>query len=643
LQQEHTKKTNGFAELWPKDPVVAGSLGTWEITYTAGEDQIEAGGVVRFTIPHRFTRPQIDLPVDPGFVTAYTNKPGTHLEVFMKEYVWWVKGERRSKHENLSEVTGIGVYVRIWGKPLVEGDRVTLVYGDKSYGSLGAYAPEVTACKPEFTVATDSNGRLEAPFSGYYKITNPPTLEVLPREAESLIVTIPSNIETNKHFTASIVARDMFANIATGYRGNVELYLNDGDLLVQTEFKSEDKGVKNVSLVVPEEGNISIQAIDKEKELEARSNSAICAGESGITQYKHYWGDIHGHISFTWGGGTPESYYEYAKDVASLDFASLTEPDAGKYTSDPKHAEEDATHLLSKEEWEIIKEVNDKYYNPHQFVTILGYEYHNDGPGTEFGGDRNVYYLNNDEPLFSCTDEQSFTPPQLWEMLNRRQAITVPHHTAKNVMLTNWDLHDAYHQRLVEIYSGWGNSEGPGCERPILGGGNYFGYSVQDALNRGYRLGFVGGSDTHVGCPGYSYWVHRRKGYRNGMTCAVAKELTREGIWEAFWNRRVYATTGERILLTFYINDAIMGEEIQVKEGAPVNLKVWVLGSDTIEKVEIIRQGKTIYCQKADSNEVSIDFVDESFFDLSWAYYYIRVTQKDKGLAWSSPIWVVSI
>ena len=69
---------------------------------------------------------------------------------------------------------------------------------------------------------------------------------------------------------------------------------------------------------------------------------------------------------------------------------------------------------------------------------------------------------------------------RLWAQLKEQKvrAITVPHHTAKEVMLGSWEIHDEEIQRLAEIYSCWGSSECEGCERPIIGGSVYENHSI---------------------------------------------------------------------------------------------------------------------------------------------------------------------
>ena len=50
--------------------------------------------------------------------------------------------------------------------------------------------------------------------------------------------------------------------------------------------------------------------------------------------------------------------------------------------------------------------------------------------------------------------------------------------------------------------------------------------------------------------------------------------------------------------------------------------------------------GHTIYRKGGYGKEMEFDWQDESLPEAGWLYYYVRVIQKDKAIAWSSPIWV---
>lgn len=679
---EQVKENNGTVRVEPEEITVGGS-GTFTVTYTVGDEPLYIGGVLRFTIPFGFTKPQIAMPIYPGYTTAAVSRKNASVKTFIVENDWWKRGPDRSKTENVSEHVGSHVWVRILGHALTKGDQVVLTYGDTSYTPQAAAQYCRTTGPVQFDVATDQRGTLEAPYSGYYLTSDPPTVMVHPEAASFFEVYIPSDLQAGTEAECTVTAIDPYHNLAEHHTGGLRCRLED-TVIYEGEFEPDDCGIKKIKFTPEREGTLRVNAENQDGSLSGESNPGICSAWPGDRQVKvlsgdpenrqtdgwaagpadrsvnaqadgwaagqssaplrHFWGDMHGHTGIQWGRGSGRSYYEYAREAAAVDFCALTDPDSGRYTNDNKTAHLSLSCYMTDAQWKEIQDINKAFYEEGRFVPILGYEYHNDAPNPEFGGDRNVYYESYDEPIRRCVDEGSYCPEELWAQLKSQnvRAITIPHHTAKKVMLGSFEIHDEEIQRLVEIYSCWGNSEGEGCERPIIGGSVYENHSVQYALNKGYRLGFVTGSDTHAGNPGYSHWVFSSElmSYRGGLTCIMADRLDRHSLFDALWNRRVYATTGERIILDFTVNGAMMGQEISLSENPVRNLAVRVTGTADIESVEIISMGHTIYRKEGSGREIKFSWQDGNLPQAGWLYYYVRVYQKDKAIAWSSPIWV---
>ena len=77
-----------------------------------------------------------------------------------------------------------------------------------------------------------------------------------------------------------------------------------------------------------------------------------------------------------------------------------------------------------------------------------------------------------------------------------------------------------------------------------------FEWFFRELLARGYRMGVVGGSDSHDGRPGADAPGYQERRYAQGaLTALLAESLTLDGVHEALRARRCYATTGARILL----------------------------------------------------------------------------------------------
>ena len=81
-----------------------------------------------------------------------------------------------------------------------------------------------------------------------------------------------------------------------------------------------------------------------------------------------------------------------------------------------------------------------------------------------------------------------------------------------------------------------------------------------------------------------------------------AEEKTRTSVWDAFKKRRVYGVTGDRMQLFFSVNGCIMGEKITSDEPAQIGVKV--IGCHSIDRIEIIRNGRVLqtYCHPENWN-----------------------------------------
>ena len=262
----------------------------------------------------------------------------------------------------------------------------------------------------------------------------------------------------------------------------------------------------------------------------------------------------------------------------------------------------------------------------------------------DFFGHQNVYYLNDDGVFYDSSKEESNTPPKLWNLLRDKEAFTIPHHTGlqldSGTSGIDWDYHDDEMQPLVEIYSKWGSSEFYGNTKFLTKNleRNRKGGFVQDALARGYKLGFTGGSDIHNARPGAD---HQSMFYRrSGLTAVFAYGLTRQDIFYALKNRRCYATTGDRTILYFYVNGHIMGGEFTVsRKETPREIEVEVHACKEIQKIDIVKNNIDVYTESNLPMDTKVEWIDRTPIE-GTDYYYIRVTTVDGEIAWASPIWV---
>lgn len=598
-EEREKSKTKGHYEISP-NPLSAGGPQEVTLTYTAGPEGIGPGGGLKIEVPQVWFRPQLDDPKGAGYVSISGLEKDDYEVRLTRDEVW----------EYYLTIT-------LRDRELKRDDVVTITLGDRSSGGPGAMVQrfvqeghfESSINRLNIFVDTNGNGEFE-----YVSSTKP--LSVVGAEPETFVVTAPSMVEVGQPFTVKIAAIDKYRNVGRPYytwRVFLETTCEKASMPIEIRMTENDMGVHNVSgIVLNEEGVYTIKAISDDRTVEVLSNPIMC--KEKLPEYKLYWGEIHTHTALSDGRGTPEKAYVYARDVANLDFASVTD-----------HAHFDFTDA----DWEETKKAAVQFNEPGRFVTILGYEW------TRSWDHRNVYYLDDDQPVFRDDDPASDTPLKLWKCLDGREAIVIPHH---NLFCGEWKHHSPRFEGAVEIYSMWGLSEYKGNPHWTLESDKE-GISVQEMLGTGAKLGFVAGQDNHDARPGAtaSESCSLNLKYRGGLIAVWAKELTREALFEAIKARRTYGTTGERIVIDFKVNGHFMGEEIYVD--SPPEICAEIFGTADIDKVELIRNGEIIHTCTGTSSTEKFRCVDEGISDKE-NYYYLKVTQTDGNMAWVSPVFV---
>ncbi|MFP4028058.1 MAG: DUF3604 domain-containing protein [Candidatus Brocadiia bacterium] len=173
-------------------------------------------------------------------------------------------------------------------------------------------------------------------------------------------------------------------------------------------------------------------------------------------------------------------------------------------------------------------------------------------------------------------------------------------------------------------------------------------HRAQEAIRRGLRFGFIGGSDDHRGAIGDSHTTARDRFFssHSGLVGVYAKELTRESLWKAFFSRRVYATNGPRIILDVRLNGALTGEEISVEPGETLRMEIHAVLDGLLDRIEVFRNTSPVHLLAGGDQANQIDVFRGAYEEAAPAgntAYYVRVRQTDGGTAWSSPVWVDAI
>ncbi|TFG05645.1 MAG: DUF3604 domain-containing protein [Promethearchaeota archaeon] len=542
----------------------------------------------------------------------------------------------------------------------------------------------------------------------------------------------PSIVEADEVFAITVEVWDKFERLVGAYKGEVQIELESYQLNttgyyllggVNWSIESSDlkftsnhqwgaiypaylvaganNGKKSFNVSISTPGVHYFRVTDVESGDSFRSNP-IMVKPKGSTFTRLYWGDIHAHSYYSDGSGHPTEVYHFARDVALLDFAALTD-----------HAETfpQMSTMALFDKFEDYIRITNSFNQEGKFVTIVALEW-----TPLLGGARsylaaqhtNFYFRGDSMPFFSTFTH--FTPDEIYSYLSRNtdgEFMAWTHHVLRSDYGADFGFYNESINRMIEIYSEHGSGETTNLSQnpyPTIHSFSEedYGYSVQDMLRMGYKCGLMASSDSHDGRMGHNIVHTKARGavhvhplsiagynlgaYPGGLTGVFADVLNRTQIYDAIYSRSAYATTWvNRHFMNFTINGVMIGQQdstvqvptvnttrileitiitdgISLAPGVRTNIsKIEIFKNSELWKTEIIndiiyhqiiQDNATItgtsydHCiQKADGNwyihEASIQPVDPATLNTNGAdYYYVRMTDTNGRLGWIGPIWV---
>jgi len=581
-------------------PLRIGSHHRFRFEYEAGPLGIAEGGALYFQSPPSFGWSKVHNAVEDiaGYTTFSTSAEGVRLEA----------GEMDNAYL-------LPIFVR--GRALEPGERIEVVYGA---GERLAQIDRFAERGERFWFHVDGDGDgTRAP------IMDSPSVDILPERPEQLSLLIPATARPGDTIRIDAALLDALANRVDGVAAEL-VFVEPGDILTLPEkvvFDPAQRGAAAIDAAVVGEGVVRLRARvtvpGLEGALEAESNPMLVQADAP----RILWGDMHGHTNWSDGTGHPEDYLLYARDVAGLDVAALTDHD---HWGTPWFDQ-------SPDRWKTTIDLTEKYYEPGRFVTLLGFEW------TSWDyGHRHVIYFDRSGEILSSVDAATQTPTQLWDALRGRNAMTIAHHSAGGPVPVDWSFApDPVLEPVTEIASVHGSSEA--ADSPLAIYDPVPGRWVRDQLARGYRLGFVGSGDSHDGHPGLPQLAARS----GGITGILADERTRESVATALRARRCFATNGPRMLLRVSLVGHRMGETISIVDlakadaaGVPLELVAQVIAPQPIARVDVIHDREVVQTLDGEGRRELL---------ARWAippldtgdFIYVRAVQQDGGAAWSSP------
>jgi hypothetical protein len=343
--------------------------------------------------------------------------------------------------------------------------------------------------------------------------------------------------------------------------------------------------------------------------------------EAGGRQLRILRGDLHRYSEYSMDGardGPLADAYRYMIDAAALDWGGCCDYDNG------------GGHEYF---WWRQQTMTDAFYLGGRFTPMFSFErqaHYPEGHRVVLFAKRGIRPLPHlpvvpvDAPPGPSPDVQ-----MLYKYLRAFGGISVPYAPATDLG-SDWRDNDAEVESAVEIYQGnrqsYESEDAPRAanQEDAIGNLRPLGY-VSQALDKGYRLGFVASSDHHS----------THTSYAN----VLAPEPTREAILDALKARHVYAST-DNIIADVRCGDHIMGDEFEMTGQPRITVKLY--GAAPFAKVVIVKDGKEIYRAAPNAQEVSFDWTDAGAIAGKTSYYYVRGEQADGQLVWASPMWITA-
>ncbi len=562
---EYRPELMGSATISPSGPVEAGSWQSFELVYTAGRFGIDDTGSIKIAMRFAtdFGPVQFDDPAAPGYTTAVASNGAT------LDCRWEFKRNIRPWSRAL--------YIGIQEHFLKPGDTITVRFGDKSGGSKGVRVQTYCESIFEFKVFVDAIATYD-----YVALPESPHVAIVPGPPVTWRAVLPTLKRTGDPFRLSIKAEDAWGN-PSNQIGEMLTLVPSRPVAGLPERVAFEEGafaavLEGVCAETP--GELTITVLNEAGEVLCESNPLLVEGEP---RWLHFWGDLHGQSNETLGTNTAEEYFLFARDRAFLDVCS--------------HQGND--FQMTGAFWEDLNALTARLDEPGRFVAIPGYEW---SANTAIGGDRNVFYRHEGRPIYrsshaqvaDLSDEENdgHTAFDLFEHLKDEDCVCWAHCGGRYADIAY--AHDGKLEASVEVHSSWGTFE----------------WLLHDAFLKNYRVGVVCNSDGHKGRVGASFPGASFFGAYGGLTCYLADELTRDGIFDALRARRHYGTTGTRLYLdvkarpaggaTRYTRDPavfdnaasedvpelLIGDIAQVRDDE-VELAVTVCGSAPVERVDV--------------------------------------------------------
>lgn len=154
-----------------------------------------------------------------------------------------------------------------------------------------------------------------------------------------------------------------------------------------------------------------------------------------------------------------------------------------------------------------------------------------------------------------------------------------------------------------------------------------------DALKRGYHVGVGLDHDTHNSVFGRQ---------TAGRLVVLAPALTRNDIFKAFRKMRFYSSDDWNTKVTFTVNNQIMGSTVTEPGSPTIAVNVQDDDNENVTTIAVYYgipgSGTAPTVLTTVNNNTTLSYTHAIGNNANY-YYYLKITQQDGDIIWTSPIW----
>ena len=398
----------------------------------------------------------------------------------------------------------------------------------------------------------------------------------------------------------------------------------------------------HVAIVLQEEDfPVSITAVaTKAGYIESPPMTYTYTLKQGGGEMRAYFGQLHAHTAqYSDGAGTLADGLNHIKNLApsyNVDFLAFT--DHSNYfdaagAANPAAALADPSQMTSASAVRWNTYVDDMLSfnseNTGNVVAMPGFEM------TWSGGPGHINTFNTPGIVSRNNSSLNNKTADAGMQLYYETLATVPdsisqfnHPGTTFGTFSNFSYWTEEYDRLITLIE-VGNGEG------AIGSSGYFPsyqYYIQ-ALDKGWHLAPTNNQDNHQGNWGNS---------NTARSVIYTDDFSLEGLYAGMRARSLYATEDHNLEIHYTIDGALMGSIIQAS-GSPLSVRAELNDPDGegLGTVELVtNSGRIVIAAELGMESSAVIEWPLTGIDASYPYYFLRVTQMDKQIAVTAPVWV---